>query len=170
LADDVSQNSRGGRPGSVDVRTIEALVALMTQHGLSEIVVRDGEMRICLRRGGAPGAQVIYPSAPAALPAPIAAPVAPAAQQAQPAEPARKYHEIRSPAVGTFYAQEKPGAPPYVSVGSRVSPSTVVCQIEAMKLFNEITADCSGVIVEVCVKNKEPVEFNTVLFRVDTSA
>jgi acetyl-CoA carboxylase biotin carboxyl carrier protein len=69
--------------------------------------------------------------------------------------------------VGTFYAQPSPEAPPYVSVGSRVTPTTVVCQIEAMKIFNEIMAECSGVIREILVKNKEPVEYGTVLFRVD---
>jgi acetyl-CoA carboxylase biotin carboxyl carrier protein len=56
-----------------------------------------------------------------------------------------------------------------VTVGSRVQPDTVVCMIEAMKLFNEITADCSGVIAEVLVQNKDPVEYGTVLFRVDPS-
>ncbi|GBD35563.1 Biotin carboxyl carrier protein of acetyl-CoA carboxylase [bacterium HR36] len=55
-------------------------------------------------------------------------------------------------------------------VGSRVQPDTVVCLIEAMKVFNEITADCKGVIVEVCVQNQQPVEYGQVLFRVDTSA
>jgi acetyl-CoA carboxylase biotin carboxyl carrier protein len=84
--------------------------------------------------------------------------------------PSRQLVEIKSPTVGTFYAQEKPGAPPYVSVGSRVTPTTIVCQIEAMKIFNEITADCSGVIAEVCVQNKEFVEYGTVLFRVDPNA
>ncbi len=85
-------------------------------------------------------------------------------------QPARQLVEIKSPAVGTFYAQEKPGSPPYVAIGARVTPATVVCQIEAMKIFNEITADCSGVIREVLVKDKEFVEFGTVLFRVDPNA
>ena len=66
-----------------------------------------------------------------------------------------------------FYAQAKPGLPPFVTVGSRVTPSTVVCIVEAMKVLNEIPADCSGVIAEICVENGDPVEFKTVLFRVD---
>jgi acetyl-CoA carboxylase biotin carboxyl carrier protein len=153
------------QPGPFDVRTIEQLVALMSKHELSEIDLREGEQRICLRRGGfaAPAAlpPVIERMAPAAPPPPKAAEAPPNAQ------PGRQLNEIKSPTVGTFYAQEKPSAPPYVTVGSRVTPTTIVCQIEAMKLFNEITADCSGVIVEVCVQNKEFVEYGTVLFRVD---
>ena len=69
--------------------------------------------------------------------------------------------------VGTFYAKPKPDKPDYVSVGSAVKPDTVVCQIEAMKIFNEVAAGVSGTVAEVCVRNGEFVEFGTVLFRVD---
>jgi acetyl-CoA carboxylase biotin carboxyl carrier protein len=75
--------------------------------------------------------------------------------------------EIKSPAVGTFYAQKDPGSPPFVTVGSRVNPDTVVCLIEAMKVYNEINAGCSGVVAEVLVQDKEFVEYGAVLFRVD---
>jgi acetyl-CoA carboxylase biotin carboxyl carrier protein len=157
-------------PGPFDVRTIEQLVALMSKHDLSEIDLREGEQRICLRRGVtvtavAATASAEPASAPAASPPPKAAQAAPALPS-----PGRQLLEIKSPAVGTFYAQEKPGAPPYVTVGSRVTPTTVVCQIEAMKIFNEITADCGGVIREILVKDKEFVEYGTVLFRVDPNA
>jgi acetyl-CoA carboxylase biotin carboxyl carrier protein len=156
-------------PGPFDLRTIEQLVALMSRHDLSEIDLRQGEQRICLRRGGPTGPPAVPPNVTenptaAALPAPKAVEAAP------PPAPPRQLHEIKSPTVGTFYAQEKPGSPPYVTVGSRVTPTTIVCQIEAMKIFNEITADCSGVIVEVCVQNKQFVEYGTVLFRVDPNA
>jgi acetyl-CoA carboxylase biotin carboxyl carrier protein len=159
LADDARK-----QPGPFDLRTIEQLVALMSKHDLSEIDLREGELRICLRRGGEPSAapHVLTEAPAAAANRPSKATEAP-----PPPPPARHLVEIKSPAVGTFYAQEKPGSPPYVSVGARVTPSTVVCQIEAMKIFNEITADCSGVLREVLVKDKEFVEFGTVLFRVD---
>jgi acetyl-CoA carboxylase biotin carboxyl carrier protein len=75
--------------------------------------------------------------------------------------------EIKSPTPGTFYSQEKPGSPTYVAVGAKVNPKTVVCQIEAMKLFNEIAAECTGTIVEILIENKQPVEYGQVLFRVD---
>jgi acetyl-CoA carboxylase biotin carboxyl carrier protein len=149
-----------------DVSIIGRLVTLMSKHDMSEIDLRHGETRIRLRRGQrfrAPAAL----AAPEAAP-PAARPVEVAAKAAdKPAGPARSLVEIKSPTVGTFYAQPNPDAPPYVTVGSRVTPTTIVCMIEAMKIFNEIPAECSGVIVEVVAKNKEPVEFNSVLFRVD---
>jgi acetyl-CoA carboxylase biotin carboxyl carrier protein len=162
LADDASKH-----PGPFDVRTVEQLVALMSKHELSEIDLRDGEKRIALRRGGF--TPQTSPPALAEMPTPAARP-APKTAETPPAQPARHLIEIKSPTVGTFYAQEKPGSPPYVSVGTRVTPTTTVCQIEAMKIFNEIQAECAGVLVEVCVQNKEFVEYGTVLFRVDPNA
>jgi acetyl-CoA carboxylase biotin carboxyl carrier protein len=155
-------------PDPFDVRTIRNLVNLMAQHDLSEIDLRQGDHRIRLRRGQpsrfAPPpvqespAQTRDTAVQSVSTPPDVEPVAP---------PPRNLVDIKSPTVGTFYAQPSPEAPPYVTVGSRVTLTTIVCQIEAMKIFNEIQAECSGVIVEVLVKNKEPVEFGTVLFRVD---
>jgi len=160
LADDARNH-----PGPFDYPYIEQLVVLMSKYELSEIDLRLGEQRICLRRGG-----FTAPPAIAERPEPVALP-APKNVEAPPqTQPSRQFVEIKSPTVGTFYAQEKPGSPPYVAVGARVTPTTIVCQIEAMKIFNEITADCSGVIAEVCVQNKEFVEYGTVLFRVDPNA
>jgi acetyl-CoA carboxylase biotin carboxyl carrier protein len=68
--------------------------------------------------------------------------------------------------VGTFYAAATPDDPPFVSIGTRVSPETVVCIVEAMKVFNQIPAEVSGTIVEVLVKNGDSVEFGQPLFRV----
>ena len=151
-------------PRPFDVRTIRYLVRLMSHHDLSEINLAEGEMRIRIRRGprvvqtAAPTAALAsQPAAPAATPTPT-----PAAEK-----PASKLIDIKSPTVGTFYVQRDPGSPPFVTVGSRVNPKTVVCLIEAMKVYNDIQAEVSGVVREVCVNNKESVEFNTVLFRVD---
>jgi acetyl-CoA carboxylase biotin carboxyl carrier protein len=85
------------------------------------------------------------------------------------AQPARKLLEIKSELVGTFYAKPAPDKEDYVKVGSRVSPDTVVCKVEAMKIFNDITAKVNGTIAEVCVQNGEFVEFDQVLFRVEPS-
>jgi acetyl-CoA carboxylase biotin carboxyl carrier protein len=164
LADDARNH-----PGPFDVRTIEQLVALMSKHDLSEIDLRQGEQRINLRRGGFSPPSAALPAV-AETPEPAAMPAPKPAETPKPAQPGRQLVEIKSPTVGTFYAQEKPSSPPYVAVGARVTPTTIVCQIEAMKIFNEITADCSGVITEVCVQNKEFVEYGTVLFRVDPNA
>ena len=164
MADDANT-----QPGPFDLQTIEQLVALMSKHDLSEIDLRHGEQRISLRRGGLSAAPAALPAI-AENPAPAAPPKPKATEAPPPASTARQLIDIKSPTVGTFYAQEKPGSPPYVTVGSRVTPTTIVCMIEAMKIYNEITADCSGVIVEVCVQNKEFVEYGTVLFRVDPNA
>ena len=69
--------------------------------------------------------------------------------------------------VGTFYKAPEPGAEPYVKVGSRVAAGQTVCIIEAMKIMNEIEAEISGVVREISVEDTQPVEFGTVLFRVD---
>ena len=75
--------------------------------------------------------------------------------------------EIRSPMVGTFYRAPEPGAEPYATTGTRVTPGQTVCIIEAMKIMNEIEAEIAGVVREVCVDDAQPVEFGQVLFRVD---
>ena len=93
---------------------------------------------------------------PAAPPQPVAAAPTPAASAGP---------EIKSPMVGTFYSASSPDAPPFVSVGQEVTPDTVVCIIEAMKVMNEVKAETSGVIAEVCAENGKPVQFGQALFR-----
>jgi acetyl-CoA carboxylase biotin carboxyl carrier protein len=75
--------------------------------------------------------------------------------------------EIKSPMVGTFYAQPEPGAEPYVRIGSRVSSGQTLCIIEAMKIMNPLDAEVSGVVREILVEDAQPVEFGQILFRVD---
>jgi acetyl-CoA carboxylase biotin carboxyl carrier protein len=163
----VSTDNPAGAARPFDAKMVEYLVGLMAQHDLSEIDLHEGEHRIRLRRGHqAPAVVAGYPvMAPAATPAAHAP--GPPQPAAEPAPPARTLHEIKSPMVGTFYAKPAPDKPDYVSVGSRVKPDTVVCKLEAMKIFNDLTADVAGVIAEVCVKNGQPVDFGTVLYRVE---
>jgi biotin carboxyl carrier protein len=71
--------------------------------------------------------------------------------------------------IGVFYRAEGPGKDPFVDVGSRVEPDTIVCIIEAMKMMNSVPAGVAGTVVEVCRENAEPVEYNAPLFRVDPS-
>jgi len=156
-------------PRPFDVPTIRALAAVMSHHDLSEVDLSEGDKRIRLRRGPRTLAVTTAPplgSAASAQTSPAASP-APAAPAADAAKPAKPLHEIQSQLVGTFYAASKPGAPPLVKVGDRITPTTVVGIIEAMKIFNEITADCTGIVAEICVENQQPVEFQQVLFRVD---
>lgn len=165
MADDSSN-----LPRPFDVRTIRYLVRLMSRNELSEIDLQEGEQRIRLRRG--PRGKVVT-TLPTPTPPLLASPVAPPptapmpAPAAEAAKPAKKLSEIKSPTPGTFYASPSPGADPFVRAGSRVTPSTVICLIEAMKIFNEITADCTGVVAEILVENQSAVEYGQVLFRVD---
>jgi len=157
--------------GPFDVTNIRALVALMGRHDLSEIDLRDGHQRIRLRRG-------VIKTTVTALPQLAAMPVQPAAAATAPKPaafdtppaPQKKLIDIKSPTPGTFYARPSPDAETFVKVGSRVEAKTVVCLIEAMKLYTEIQAECAGVITEILVENAQPVEFDQVLFRVDPTA
>lgn len=154
-------------PSPFDLRTIKYLVRLMGLHDLSEIDLREGDLRIRLRRGPYDLAMPALPVAqPAAPPGPANTPPAPAAS-AEPARPGKTLIPIKSPTPGTFYKAPSPDAEPFVKVGTRVTPTTVVCMIEAMKIFNEIPAECNGVIAEVLVENQQPVEYGQVLFQVD---
>ena len=157
-------------PGPFDLQTVKQLVALMSRNELTEIDLRLADQRIRLRRGGVATMVSMAPVAtvPGVSAAAASAPVP--AVEAPPKPPAKNYKEVKSPLVGTFYSSPKPGAEPFVKVGSRVTATTVVGIIEAMKLFNEIPAECSGVIAEVLVENQQAVEFGQVLFLVDPSA
>lgn len=156
-------------PRPFDVTTIEHLIALMARHDLSEIALAEGDHRIRIRKGGVVATTAPVAAAPVA-PAPAAggSPVA-AAAPLPPAAPATKLLEIKSPMVGTFFSKPSPDKPDFVSVGSKVVPATVVCMLGAMKIYDNITADVTGTIAEVCVKNDTSVDYGTVLFRVDPS-
>jgi acetyl-CoA carboxylase biotin carboxyl carrier protein len=155
-----------------DVRKIRRLVELMNEHELAEMDLRQGDMRIQLRRATEPGlaGPAVPPAAPVA-PRP-AAPAEPARAASPPAAESVETEEhialIKSPMVGTFYSASDPDSGPYVKVGDPVGPDTTVCIVEAMKVFNEIPAEVSGKIVAVLVENGEPVEFGQPMFKVDT--
>lgn len=170
-----SMGSSGSNPDDVfDVRRVRRLVELMQEFELAEIDLRQSEQRIRLRKDQdpavVPGGYAPSPSMPMA-----AAPVAPAAQTAlaasgsgaPPAASEAAGHFITSPMVGTFYGSANPDSPPFVKVGDQVGPETVVCIVEAMKVFNEIPAECSGKIIAVLVENGAAVEYGQKLFRVE---
>ena len=148
--------------------TVEEFINLMTEHELIELDVADGDQRITLKRSdpcGSGGGGVAYVSAAPA--------VAPAASGSAPVEGTgggggeviAAGATIDSPMVGTFYSRPNPDAEPFVSVGSKVSSGTVVCLVEAMKVFNEIKAECAGEIAEVLVADGDPVEYGQAMFR-----
>ncbi|HVP74017.1 MAG TPA: acetyl-CoA carboxylase biotin carboxyl carrier protein [Phycisphaerales bacterium] len=165
----------------IDIRKLKELVRLMVDNDLTELDLRDSEEQVTMRRNN-PGAMPTVMTAPAVMHVPTAAPqpahgpavTAPAraapvsngAAGGTPDSDEAGLKRIESPMVGTFYAQANPDSPPFVSVGAAVAPDKTVCIIEAMKIFNEIKAECSGTIVKVLVKNGEPVEFGQALFLV----
>jgi acetyl-CoA carboxylase biotin carboxyl carrier protein len=156
-------SSESGPDDVFDLERIRRLVQLMEEHDLGEVDLQQAEQRIRLKRGRENSAPVAF-----AQPVPQTS-SAPSSSPAKPAEDEANIVYVKSPMVGTFYARPKPGAEPYVKVGDRVSETTTVCIIEAMKMFNEIQAEVSGQIVAVLVKNEEPVDVNKPLFKVDTS-
>lgn len=150
----------------MDIKEIRALIDLMKKNGLAVFKMEKEGFKIALEMAGAnvqPIIQTIAAPAPAAQPAaPAAAPAAAAPAAAAPSN----LKEITSPMVGTFYASSSPDSPAYVSVGQTITPDTVVCIVEAMKVMNEIKAEVSGVIAEIVAENGKPVQFGQALFRV----
>ncbi len=147
----------------LDIKQLRELVRLMTANDLTELDLqgKDGE-RVTLKRGSTSvQPQVIQTQTPVLVP-PTTTPMATA--PAVSVKPVDEGPTINSPMVGTFYASPTPDAKPFVAVGASVSPDTVVCIIEAMKVFNEIRAETTGVVVKVLVENGQAVEFGQPLF------
>jgi acetyl-CoA carboxylase biotin carboxyl carrier protein len=148
---------------SMELEQIKAIIELMKENDLSEFSMESNGLKIRIKRGPEGVPQVV--AAPVvAVPAPAPAAVAPAAPAAPAAVDNGKY--ITSPMVGTFYRSPSPDSPAYVEVGAEVEEETVVCIIEAMKVMNEIKAECKGVITSVVAENAKPVEFGQKLFTV----
>lgn len=147
---------------------IRNLVQLMGEYNLTEVKITSDECNLCLRRGDdrTPAAPVIIPAMTGAV---QTAAVAPAAATAVPAPavetaPAAPKTTIDSPLVGTFYQAASPESAPFVQVGDMVTPDTVVCIIEAMKVMNEVKAEKSGVVKEILIGNGQPVEYGQPMF------
>lgn len=153
----------------MDIKQLKSLVQLMVENDLTRVELREGDTHILLRRGFPPliaaggpiVAQAAVPPVHAAAARPTAAEGSNNSPRVDPNE-----HLIRSPMVGTFYAQHDPESPPFVSAGDEVGPDSVVCLVEAMKVFNEIKAEVAGRITKVLVKNAQAVEFDQPLFAV----
>ncbi len=147
----------------MDVSLLASIVKLMQENDLNTVELRDGEKRVMLSRG--PGGVVIPGPMPMHYSAPAGQAPSPSAASAA-AEESEKFLEIKSPMVGTFYSAASPDAKPFVSVRTEVSEETDVCVIEAMKVFNNVKAECKGTIAKILVNNGQVVEFGQVLFLV----
>lgn len=149
-----------------DVRSMAELLREFPEVGSVEVRGWFDTAVVLTRTGTPAGGTVAAPNPLAHGAPPVAAvPSAPAGGSPVPASSPLK--DIKSPMVGTYYKSPEPGTDPYVKVGSRVAVGQTVCIIEAMKIMNEIEAEVAGVIREVLVDDTQPVEFGTVLFRVD---
>ena len=158
--------SKGNNPKEdvFSVDRIRSLIELMKEYDLSEVDLKQDEQQIRLVRG----AKQVVAAGPAGIAAmaPTAAPIA--AAPVGPVADSPHIKIIKSPMVGTFYSRPNPKSDDFVKVGSAVSAESVVCIIEAMKVFNDIPAEIGGKIVEILVKNEEAVDFERPLFKVDT--
>jgi acetyl-CoA carboxylase biotin carboxyl carrier protein len=156
-----AKGKKGGTDRSYDIEEIRDLADLFEERGLTEFEFENENIRVRLAKATA--APFVPAHQPIAFTAPAATPAA-NAEAAPAALPESDLHKITSPIVGTFYAASGPDKGPYVSIGSKVTPETVVCIVEAMKLMNEIQAETSGEIAEIYVDNGQPVEFGQPLF------
>lgn len=150
----------------IDIRKLKELIKLMVENELSELDLQDQQETVTIKRGSQ-GEPLVHHVAPAsgAVAAPQAAPAGPPTDPG-PAESGGDMDAIESPMVGTFYAAANPDSAPFVKPGDNISEETVVCVVEAMKVFNEIKAECDGTIDRILVKNGEAVEFAQKLFLV----
>ncbi len=143
----------------MNIENIKLLAEILKAGGLTKIEVTEGETKILLEKA--------VPDYPKAAPAAKA----PALNTAEPTETKtatldfNKIIEVKAPIVGVFYASSSPDTAPFVSVGSKVKKGDILCIIEAMKLMNEITAECDGEIADICIKNGEIAEYGQILFK-----
>lgn len=157
----------------IDFAFLERLLDLLNRSDAHTIEIRKRlwSTSIKVSKGAAnPSGPVTYQvsAGPPAVSATAGTPAAPAQADAGEAPPSGpELIEVKSPMVGTFYAQPEPGAEPYVKVGQRISAGQTLCIIEAMKIMNPLDSEVSGVVRERCVEDAQPVEFGQVLFRVD---
>ena len=151
----------------MDLRKLKTLIDLVSESGISELEVNEGEDRVRIVNAGspAPAGQVVYANpAPAQASAPAAAPAPAAAAPAPEAPAAETGFVAKSPMVGTFYRAPNPESPNFVNVGDTVKVGQTLCIIEAMKLLNEIESEKAGVIKEILCENGQGVEFDQPLF------
>ncbi|MBS1521752.1 MAG: acetyl-CoA carboxylase biotin carboxyl carrier protein [Bacteroidetes bacterium] len=160
----------------MDIKQIQDLIRFVSKSGVNEVSIEQNDFKITIKTNQAPtyvtanlpaeGAPSYVAPAPIAA-APSAAPAIAAVAPEAPAADTSKLITVRSPMIGTFYRSSSPDKPMFVNVGDEIKPGSVVCIIEAMKLFNEIESEVSGRVVKILVDNASPVEYDQPLFLVE---
>jgi len=148
----------------MDIRKIKKLIELLEESGIAEIEIKEGEESVRISRQSPNAAAPMMMQAPPAYYPAESANHAPAASTTNVAAEAEKEiaidgHMVNSPMVGTFYRAPSPSTPVFTEVGKNVEIGDTLCIIEAMKMFNQIEADKSGIVKAILVENGEPVEF-----------
>lgn len=149
---------------SFNMDELQALAALVNEHGFTDFEFENENIRVRLSKMLTTPA--VYAGPAPAAPAATSVPTPESAPAESVAESDAGLHKITSPIVGTFYRSPGPDKQPYVSEGTKVTPESTVCIVEAMKLMNEIQAEVAGEIVKIYVENGQPVEFGQALFGV----
>lgn len=158
----------------MDLSLLKKLIKMVEQSEITDFTVQEGELKVRISKNSHHESHVQYQPVSEFRPAPggLQAPPHPTIESihatSQHEQSQTKFHEIKSPIVGTFYRAPAPDADPYIQVGDVVSSGTVLCIVEAMKLMNEIECDVSGKIVKILVENATPVEYNQPLFLIET--
>jgi acetyl-CoA carboxylase biotin carboxyl carrier protein len=154
----------------VDLKDIKAIIDLMKKNSITEFELEEKDSKLRLKRGLNTGSPAVPQTDDSVSMIPIPMPMTASgiAASALVAAPAVSTGEIdiKSPMIGTFYRSPSPEAASYVEPGTEVSPETVVCIIEAMKVMNEIKSEVKGVITQMLVENGKPVEFGQPLYKV----
>lgn len=164
----------------MDMRKIKKLIELIQSTGVAEIEIREGEESVRITREVHTAAQMMAAQPVMAAPIPVLPPVQAApqpslqvaqesipAKTAEPIAPLADKHVLKAPMVGTVYLSATPGAKPLIEIGQTVKVGDVICLIEAMKMFNQIEADKTGIVTARLVDNGTPVEFNQPLFVIE---
>jgi acetyl-CoA carboxylase biotin carboxyl carrier protein len=164
----------------MDLNYIRKLVKLVNESGVDEVEIEEEGTRIRICRSKNHTAMPSHITVPVTAANPPLVVQSPSQGQTSHSQQPQKvveesptpkgeteHHEVKSPIVGTFYRSPAPDAESYVEIGKMVSPGTVLCIVEAMKLMNEIESDASGRVVKICVENGQPVEYNQTLFLIE---
>ena len=155
------------------IKEIQNLIKFVAKSGVSEVKLEMEKLKLTIKTGSSETKTVVQQEVPVVQTPVIAEfqkPITPPEKQQESAPEAEsKYLTIKAPIIGTFYRNPSPDKPAFVEIGDSISEGSILCVIEAMKLFNEIESEVSGKIVKVLVEDSEPVEFDQPLFLIDPS-
>lgn len=158
---------------NMELKDIQNLIKFVAKSGANEVKLEMEDIKITIKTGAGKTETTILQQAPMGMQQMPMAPVAPQTEiteaTSDSGDSESNYIEITSPIIGTFYRKPSPDKPVFIEIGDVVTPESVVCIVEAMKLFNEIESEVSGKIVKILVEDGTPIEFGQPLFLVDPS-